>query len=103
MTHLLVKTSHDWADEFDCTSVFCMKKDEFELQLNKIQEAFENGEICYDDEFYFGTNEALQFHSFKDFVNGVETVEVSKEFADTFGDHIGCRIFVQLYDAACGE
>ena len=103
MSYVFVKTSHDYADEFDCVSAFCMLRETYEEKLQHIKDSFESGAISYEDEFYFGTNEALQFDSFEDFENGLEVIEVSKEFADTFGSHLGCSIFSQLAEHVAEE
>ena len=67
---VFVSTSHDYADEFDVDSCFVIPKPHYETQIRLIQKGFEEG-LFKGKQFYFGTNEYLEFHSFEDFMDGV--------------------------------
>lgn len=101
--YVFVQTSHDWADEFDYTGCFVALKARVEEYLARIKKAFEDGDLTEGDEFYFGTNEALQFDSYEWFMRGVTITECSKEFYEEFnsltgGYGIGSSIISDMYD-----
>lgn len=100
MDYVFVKTAHNYADEFDCCSAFCMLKLKFEEAMIRIQHAFESGLIDDRVEFYFGSNEYLSIENFEDFESGITVANVSKDFVNTFGDHVGFKIFQKVLDKA---
>jgi hypothetical protein len=83
MSYVFVQLSHDYADEFDVDCCFVQSKQEFESDLEKIKEGFEDGTLV-DKKFYFGTNEALTFEEYEDFVGGIEVDDCSQEFFEEF-------------------
>lgn len=80
---LFVRLDHNWADEFDVKCGYVTTAAEYDADIARIKSLFDSGDIN-GKEFYFGTNEALQFDSFEDFMNGVTADECSKEFYDEF-------------------
>lgn len=104
-TYIFVQTSHNWADEFDMEGASVWTKSVLEDKLANIKKGFEEGRIREDHEFYFGTNEALQFYDYNDFERGVKMVECSEEFHDEFkrivrGRGVGIDIINRLNDRA---
>ena len=102
MSFVFVQTSYDYADEFDVNGCFVMPKPHFEKQLAEIKQAFEDGRFD-GREFYFGSNEYLQFDSFEDFESGLEVKECTEQFYDEFSaltgsGCIGHDTFGDLYE-----
>lgn len=78
---ILAIATNDYADEFDCK---CFKVfpsgDSYAKWLSDVEYLFEQrGEI----EFYFGTNEFLEFSNFQDFVRNIEAQEITQDEHDS--------------------
>lgn len=71
MTRLLVRSSGDWADEFDLEGFMLVNKEDWE----NIKEGIP------DDDFdtYFGSNELVCFDGKDDYLSHIEEVEISEE------------------------
>jgi hypothetical protein len=95
-TYKLVKYSADWADEFDCKGFGLFKNDEWDKLCRKVEKALED---CSLAETPFGTNESLQFDSYRAWRKCFEETDISeqeynflkKNFGDPFGT--GSSIF----------
>jgi len=79
----LIKFEKDYADEFDVVGYRVMTNTELKQYLLAAEKA------SYPKEMYFGTNEAVEFHSFDDFVNSLEIVDMSAEAAQVISDKVG--------------
>lgn len=80
--YVFVSLSHDWSDEFDVTGAFVSSRAEFNTNMKKIEEAFE--EQVEGAEYYFGTNEALMFSDFMELTQGINAKTCTEEFHDEF-------------------
>jgi hypothetical protein len=102
MSFVFVQLSHNYADEFDVDCCFVAPKPHFEADLEKIKEFFEKKSRAYE-EFYFGTNEFLQFDNFNTFMNGVTVKECTEQFYDEFkaltgGGSVGYNVMESILD-----
>lgn len=92
--YLFISANVDWADEFSCEAFQVTTEEAHNKYLERVELGLTYNE---DAEFYFGTNEALQFTDFHDFKRQLTVKEITKEQADvilkTFGmklhDHWG--------------
>jgi hypothetical protein len=73
MEYVLVKFKKDYADEFDVTGVMVVSKETWEKELEKFKTA------KYPFEKYFGTNEYLEFDSFKDAMRSFKVYDLTQE------------------------
>jgi hypothetical protein len=96
--------SHDYADEFDVDCCFVADKREFNKNMSIVQLAFDANVLTEDDEYYFGTNEFLQFYSFDDFEMGVSDQPCSEEFYHEFinmcGGQVGYNVLESMVEKA---
>lgn len=83
MKYILAVWNCNWADEFD-TEGFLVITDE---NWNKFVEALTDKDC--KQEFYFGTNEALEFEDKNDYLRHFEVKEISAEEAETITKHLG--------------
>ena len=72
--YIMITENHNWADEFDIYGFTIMSKNEW----NSIKEEI-NDLNLRDREFYFGTNEYLQWNTGKDFLRNCSEKEISFE------------------------
>lgn len=77
---VLIKTTFDYADEFDCCEMCVMADEDYEIWLNSWERRLTNETV----EIYFGTNEALQIMSFEEFKQGLEVSELTEAEAKVF-------------------
>lgn len=70
----LVQVSFDYADEFQCEEFQVMSEEKYEAWIKQIKSL-----IKEDDEFYFGTNEYLEFESFEEFNEGLTVYDITEE------------------------
>lgn len=82
-TYKLVKVSFDYADEFQCQEFKMMTTEEYDDWIKDIEERINDGE----NEFYFGTNEFLEFESFDDFKDGLTVYDLPKEDYNIFSKY----------------
>ena len=73
MNYVLVKFKKDYADEFDVSGLKVVLKEDWEKEV----ERFRN--CKYPFEKYFGTNEALEFDSFKELMSAFRVYDLDKE------------------------
>jgi hypothetical protein len=71
---LLVKSCVDYSDEFDCLEFAVMTQSDYDAWVKRATKA-----IAVEDEFYFGTNEALQFSSFDELFSSLIITEITDE------------------------
>jgi hypothetical protein len=84
MTYLFVTLTFDYADEFNVHCCFVQKAEEFNADMAAIEQLFKENPGMSNEEFYFGTNEFLQFSDFEDFESGVEAQDCSEQFYNEF-------------------
>lgn len=89
MSYVFVKLSHDYADEFNVDCCFVSTKKSFDLTLNSIKN---NWNQIVDKEFYFGTNEFLQFYSLNNFLAGMEVSICTEDFYHSFTELAGGNV-----------
>ena len=90
MEYVLIKFEKDYADEFDVHGIMVLPLDEWKKQL----ELFEKAEYPFTKGF--GTNEELEFNTFKDVkkaftvsqINEQEYEVFKKFFGNTYSDSI---------------
>ena len=80
---VLIKSSHDYADEFNVHGIKVMTDNEW----NYFKEAICN--IKYPFEIYFGTNEQLEFESSGDILRGLTIIKIGIEEVATFKKYFG--------------
>lgn len=80
MTKVLIKSSMDYADEFDVHGFYVCDKEEFDFYTLCAKEYFENG--GEEIECYFGTNEAVCIDSYDTWSWGLEIVDISDSDAE---------------------
>ncbi len=92
---LLVKSSVDYADEFDCKEFAIMTQTQYDAWLERVEKALEE-----QDEFYFGTNEAVQFYNMAEFQNSLTITKITDEEFSTldklFGPKYSFNSFVSF-------
>lgn len=102
--YVFVKMSHDYADEFDVDCCFVADKREFNKNMSIVQLAFDANVFDEDSEFYFGTNEWLQFYSFDDFEMGVNVQDCTEDFYHEFialcGGQVGYNVLERMVERA---
>ena len=74
MTHLLVKTSNNWADEIDTEGFAIFTKEAYFSHLKQAEDAFAGDQ---EIELYIGTNEEINFPDYKDYVKQIEVQELN--------------------------
>ena len=73
---LLITINRDWADEFSVEGMVVMSGSAWLEHLEMAERYFEkNGSA----EVYFGTNEFIDWHSFKDYKDSFEVKELTSE------------------------
>ena len=86
--YILVKLDCDCADEFNINSFWVTTVEEYNRFLKAAAEHDFAGE-----EFYFGTNECMVFHSTDHFLSSISSERISEEYynalLDSFGDDYG--------------
>lgn len=95
---IFVRLCHNYADEFDVNCCYVTTAKEHFNELERIHSLFKSGQISGRNEFYFGSNEALQFDSFAKLLEGITTTECTKEYYDEFNklNSNGCVGFCVL-------
>ena len=78
---LLIKLHRNWADEFDVEGFVVMDTPQWEAHKVMAKAQFEEKGYI---ERYFGTNEALEFSSFKDYMDAFAVLELSMEEYEVF-------------------
>jgi hypothetical protein len=80
VTTVLVKTTYNYADEFDVYGLIVMDESIYLKGRTAVQLHFDNDgdEI----EIYFGTNEAINIESFEDFESGIEIEYLTDDEVD---------------------
>lgn len=88
MKYVLVTSSHNWADEFDRTGAAIMERDAWEKHVAGIKAwwAANKGESQHK---YFGTNEALNWDSARDYLDGFSVKDITQEQVETFQELFG--------------
>ncbi len=85
-THVLVKATPNYADEFNCDSFGVFSKATWEMICKRTKTEFtENSDV----EVCFGTNESLQFHDYKDWERDAEVTEITEDEA---------KFLIKLFD-----
>lgn len=74
MKNFLVKEDGNWADEFDLAGFKILKKE----SLSKVKESLIDGRE-FPCEIYFGTNEAQEYSSKKEFFADLTIKEITEE------------------------
>ena len=84
---LLVTFDDNWSDELNIYGFKVMYEESFNQMMALAQKIIENNPYR---EYYFGTNEAIEYSSFKEYESAITTNEITQEEADLllrlFGD-----------------
>lgn len=73
--YVLVILDSNWADEFDVNAFWVTTQEEYDIFINKISKVDLHGQ-----EFYFGTNEWISFHSTEDLLSALTVSKITREF-----------------------
>lgn len=84
MEYVLLKLGTNWADEFDVESLMICTGEEYQELINDIKKNFKPGY-----EYYFGTNECVEFDSVEEILDNITVAEISEEFYNTFKELVG--------------
>ena len=87
MGYILVTLEKDYADEFTVFGFKIFTKRQWKSELKKFES------ITYPCEFYFGTNEMLEFDSFEDVQREFLVQDISKDEYEVFK-----KYFASEYD-----
>lgn len=102
MRYFLVKQSGNWADEFDTEGFHLFTETEWEHYKAKVKKIRFSGR-----EFYFGTNEFMEWDSADDYLNELDVKEISELEYHTvlklFGDDYGMFFDVVEYSHDAGD
>jgi hypothetical protein len=79
MGYVIVTEQFDYADEFDVYGFSVLKKKKLNGLLKEMKEKWAIKEDVV--ELGFGTNEALEFSSFQDFMGGISVLPCKKKAA----------------------
>lgn len=83
---LLIKTSFDYADEFNVVGYDIITEKQFEEDKELVHEVLSRrGEV----ECYFGTNEYIPITSPEDFYSQLNVKTISEEDAEVIKQHLG--------------
>lgn len=83
---LLVKYSDNWADEMDISGFNVLAEDQWNAHLAIAKKVFEeNGSITYG----VGTNEDVEFSSFKQYLSRFKVITITDEEAATLSKLFG--------------
>jgi hypothetical protein len=77
---ILVKTSFDYGDEFDCKEFTVFENEAYERWIAAWERQLKHGPV----EVFFGTNEELQIDSFDQFEGSLEIIPISEAEYQTF-------------------
>ena len=80
MKYLLIKSSSDYADEFDCNSFAVFSEEYFEKTKKLAEKYFANTD---NEERYFGTNEWLSWPDYNSWLEQLEITEITELEAKT--------------------
>lgn len=86
----IVKFAANYADEFDIDGIRIFEEKDWD-------EYVENMHIEWPDEWYFGTNEFIEFQSFEDFMSKFTINTVSGKRAQYFNEMVGSIGFFPEY------
>lgn len=76
MSALMVQAYGNWSDEFDLEEFYIFNSQEdFDEWVEEVRERINSGKV----EFYFGTNECVEYHTVEDLLQDLEVKEVSYE------------------------
>ena len=78
---ILIKFEADYADESDVYGFRIMSEEEWESLKNKIEN------LHYPLEFYFGTNEAMEFNSSQDIMESFTTTQLTSQDSECLFKH----------------
>lgn len=82
-THVLVKYSFDYADEFSVSGFGVYTIEEWSVIKSSIKNSIE---INPDKEYYFGTNEYLTFSDYESWESGLDVIYISQSEAKVLGE-----------------
>lgn len=85
MKNLLVTAQVNWADEFDTVFLKIFTEQEWNHHLEAVMEFFSENSCA---EVYFGTNEAIEYDSFEDYLAKFSVEEISDKHAEFIKTHI---------------
>jgi hypothetical protein len=85
MSKVLVKFEANYADEFDIYGFDIMEKSEWEDHLTWVNNITEetDGEYQWPIEEFFGTNEAILFYDYNEYVSCFTVVDITEEEVET--------------------
>lgn len=78
---VLVKYSVNYADEFDCDGLGIFTLDRWDIIVSNTKKAFKDCNTSI--ELYFGSNESIEFESFKEWYNCFSVTPITQEEYDT--------------------
>jgi hypothetical protein len=84
----LVKFGDDYADEFNVCGFCIVSKDVFDFQMRIVELFWKENPGC-TKEFYFGTNEFMEYSSYQDIQETLTVTEISDEEILTFKKFFG--------------
>lgn len=87
--YILVKLDYCWADEFDVKTFWVTTEESF----NDFKALLVKYPLSWDDEFYYGTNEGVNFESSEALLNALDVELISEQYYDSlinsFGESYG--------------
>ena len=76
---LFIQFNDNWADEMDITGGRIMTEQEYEEYIAAAKKAFEVKDYI---DFWFGTNEFIDYRNFTDFINTLTINSITKKEED---------------------
>lgn len=93
MTHYVAKFCADYADEFNVYGIRLFTEESFDRFMDQVQQMSFDGR-----EFYFGTNEFVEFSSSEEYLNAIDLEKVTEEEYELFKRVFGGSTFGHFID-----